>query len=91
MVISEDFSFPVIDSAGNHLFSVTQREINENKELYAYLSEWQCSNLAWSGSSSDPKIASSPVELYFWKVTGARRFFKVFVLSGYSFVMHVSS
>jgi len=39
MTIPEDFSFPVIDSAGNHIFSVTQREINENKELYVYLGE----------------------------------------------------
>ena len=46
MVIPEDFSFPVINNAGNHLFSVTQREINKNKELYSYLCEWQCSNLA---------------------------------------------
>ena len=34
MVIPEDFSFPVLDDAGKLLFSVTQREINENKELY---------------------------------------------------------
>lgn len=33
MTLDEDFSFPVIDNSGNHLFSVSQKQINENKDL----------------------------------------------------------
>ena len=32
--LPESFLYPVIDNEGNHLFSVSQREINQNKELY---------------------------------------------------------
>lgn len=33
MTLKDDISFPVIDKTGNHLFSVTQKQINENKDL----------------------------------------------------------
>ena len=33
MTLQEDFCFPVIDKNGNHLLSVTQKQINENKDF----------------------------------------------------------
>jgi len=33
MALHEDICFPVIDKNGKHLFSVTQKQINENKDL----------------------------------------------------------
>jgi len=33
MTLHQDICFPVIDKNGKHLFSVTQKQINENKDL----------------------------------------------------------